>query len=227
MAVDASSPAWQNYQGGVLTDADNCGTTLDHAVLAVGYNNNAATPYLYLQNQWGTGRQSVRGVTGSGHAVLIGCGVCMLPPGPNVITTAAATLSLSTTPAACVQLGVKPALCTCQRQRLRAPRVCVVCCRTHPSRSNSHRRSTRHSRQRRHQAPPPLRRAKLQVAAQPIPPPGRSAVAVACCCYCPYWLLLSRHYKGFHRNEDWGGITLNVSLLLLPPLLLALALAAY
>ena len=56
VAVDASSLAWQNYQGGVITDADNCGTTLDHAVLAVGYNNNAATPYLYLQNQWGTGR---------------------------------------------------------------------------------------------------------------------------------------------------------------------------
>ena len=157
---------------------------------------------------------------------MIGRGACMLPPGPNVITTAAAASSLLA-PAACAQLGVKLALCTCQHRRLQTPRGCAACYRTHPSRSNSHRRSTRRSRQRRRQAPPPLRRAKLQVAAQPIPPPGRSAVAVACCCYCPYWLLLSRHYKGFHRNEDWGGITLNVSLLLLPPLLLALALAAY
>jgi len=47
--VDASS--WQYYTGGVLS---SCGTSLDHAVMAVGYSQTAATPYWIVRNSWGS-----------------------------------------------------------------------------------------------------------------------------------------------------------------------------
>jgi len=44
VGVDASS--WQNYQGGILSD---CGTQLDHAVVAAGWQ----TGYYIVRNSWG------------------------------------------------------------------------------------------------------------------------------------------------------------------------------
>jgi len=49
VCVDASS--WQNYQGGVLTQ---CGTSVDHCVQAVGYNNYGENgAYWIVRNSWG------------------------------------------------------------------------------------------------------------------------------------------------------------------------------
>jgi len=45
VAVDASS--WSSYSGGILT---NCGTSLNHGVLAVGYTSS----YWLIKNSWGT-----------------------------------------------------------------------------------------------------------------------------------------------------------------------------
>jgi len=53
VAVDATSPVFQYYQGGIITGGD-CGSSIDHAVLAVGYNTTAPTPYWIVKNQWGT-----------------------------------------------------------------------------------------------------------------------------------------------------------------------------
>jgi len=44
--VDASS--WQNYNGGILSD---CGTNLDHAVMAAGYDQNNG--FWHVRNSWG------------------------------------------------------------------------------------------------------------------------------------------------------------------------------
>ena len=46
VAVDASK--WQLYSSGVFS---NCGTSLNHGVLAVGYSDS----YWIIKNSWGTG----------------------------------------------------------------------------------------------------------------------------------------------------------------------------
>jgi len=48
--VDASS--WSSYDSGVMT-ADQCGTNLDHAVQAVGYNGLDKNGYWIVRNSWG------------------------------------------------------------------------------------------------------------------------------------------------------------------------------
>merc|ERR1712096_272605 len=39
ICVDAAN-LWQTYTGGLITAASNCGTTIDHAVQAVGINTD-------------------------------------------------------------------------------------------------------------------------------------------------------------------------------------------
>jgi cathepsin L len=54
VGVDASSFAFQNYKGGIFTNT-NCGTTIDHAILAVGWGNDSTYGnYWIVENQWGT-----------------------------------------------------------------------------------------------------------------------------------------------------------------------------
>ena len=52
VAVDAGGFGWQFYFGGVVTVGE-CGTELDHGVLAVGYDTTASTPYYIVKNSWG------------------------------------------------------------------------------------------------------------------------------------------------------------------------------
>ena len=37
-----------------MTNAAGCGTELDHAVVAVGYNTENPIPYYVIRNSWGT-----------------------------------------------------------------------------------------------------------------------------------------------------------------------------
>jgi len=53
VCVEADQSVFQLYTGGVITSA-SCGTQLDHAILAVGYNDQETTPYWIVKNSWGT-----------------------------------------------------------------------------------------------------------------------------------------------------------------------------
>jgi C1A family cysteine protease len=52
VAIEANQFAFQYYSSGVLTGT--CGTTIDHAVLVVGYGTQSNLGYWYVKNSWGT-----------------------------------------------------------------------------------------------------------------------------------------------------------------------------
>merc|ERR1740116_678880 len=55
VSIEADTSVFQTYSSGVL-DSAKCGTSLDHAVLAVGYGNDATTglDYWLVKNSWNT-----------------------------------------------------------------------------------------------------------------------------------------------------------------------------
>ena len=55
VSIEADKMVFQTYKSGVL-DSSSCGTNLDHAVLVVGFGNDAATglDYWLVKNSWNT-----------------------------------------------------------------------------------------------------------------------------------------------------------------------------
>ena len=51
VAIQANQPAFQGYTGGIITA--NCGTNLDHGVLAVGYGVDSGVEFYLVKNSWG------------------------------------------------------------------------------------------------------------------------------------------------------------------------------
>ena len=78
VAVEADQLVWQFYFGGVVTK--NCGTNLDHGVLAVGYDTTVSPAYYLVKNSWGTG-WGIQGYLKI--AVLDGNGVCGIQMQPS------------------------------------------------------------------------------------------------------------------------------------------------
>jgi C1A family cysteine protease len=85
VAVEADQAAWQAYTGGVVTA--NCGTALDHGVLAVGYGTDSSAGNYYLvKNSWGAAwgeKGYIRIGRGSQYGAAGLCGIQMDPSYPT------------------------------------------------------------------------------------------------------------------------------------------------
>lgn len=53
VAIDASAKEFQFYKSGIFSGKSECGRTLDHAVLLVGYGERNGKKYWRIKNQWG------------------------------------------------------------------------------------------------------------------------------------------------------------------------------
>jgi C1A family cysteine protease len=55
VTIDASQTVFHQYSGGIISGTA-CGTSLDHAVAAVGFGTDAETglDYYLVRNSWGT-----------------------------------------------------------------------------------------------------------------------------------------------------------------------------
>ena len=86
VSIEADTRSFQSYTSGVYNDAAACGTTLDHAVMAVGYGTDAVGgDYYVIRNSWsadwGENGYIRFAVTGDDAGM---CGVQMGPLYPTV-----------------------------------------------------------------------------------------------------------------------------------------------
>ncbi|XP_033742174.1 cathepsin O-like [Pecten maximus] len=51
LTVSVDATLWANYQGGIIQH--HCGTTINHAVVIVGYDLTGDIPYYIVRNSWG------------------------------------------------------------------------------------------------------------------------------------------------------------------------------
>jgi cathepsin L len=87
VALRASSSVFQLYKSGIISST-SCGTTIDHAVVVIGYGTEGGKDYWLLKNSWGTswGEQGffrISRSTASGPGI---CGMLQLSSYPNGIS---------------------------------------------------------------------------------------------------------------------------------------------
>ena len=85
VAVQIEADTWnfQHYKSGIFKDA-NCGATLNHAVLVVGWGQSNGMNYFIIKNSWGTawGEQGyMRILLTDGQGI---CGMNKIAYQPNV-----------------------------------------------------------------------------------------------------------------------------------------------
>jgi len=86
IAIEADTRYFQSYSSGILTSTD-CGTSLDHGVLIVGYGAANGQDYWIVKNSWGTtwGEQGYVNIARTSSTNDPGiCGIAMDPSFPSV-----------------------------------------------------------------------------------------------------------------------------------------------
>ena len=86
VAIEADTRYFQSYSSGVLTSPD-CGTKLDHGVLAVGYGEENGQKYWLVKNSWSSswGEDGYVKISRSDSTNDPGiCGIAMDPSFPTV-----------------------------------------------------------------------------------------------------------------------------------------------
>jgi len=78
VSIEADKLCFQLYKSGVMNNT-KCGTTLDHAVLAVGYGNESGQDYWLVKNSWGTSWGEAGYIK---LAAVAGEGICGVQEGP-------------------------------------------------------------------------------------------------------------------------------------------------
>jgi len=76
VTVDANESAFQGYRSGIL-NTSRCGTSLDHAITAVGYGKSGSETFYIIRNSWGGSWGEggyIRIAAQSGHSKGI-CGI--------------------------------------------------------------------------------------------------------------------------------------------------------
>lgn len=86
VSIEADTYYFQSYTNGVLTNAVACGTTIDHAVVAVGYGQQDNQDYFLVRNSWGTSWGIDGYVKIAANSSNSGEGVCGIQSGPLYCT---------------------------------------------------------------------------------------------------------------------------------------------
>jgi C1A family cysteine protease len=83
VSIEADQTLFQNYESGIF-DSELCGTTLDHAVIVVGWGVTDSVEYWTIRNSWGAtwGEKGyIRMAITDGSGI---CGVQIQPLYPTV-----------------------------------------------------------------------------------------------------------------------------------------------
>ena len=83
VSIEADKAVFQNYASGIF-NSTACGTSLDHAVIVVGWGSSGTTDYWTVRNSWGASwgeKGYIRIAVAAGAGI---CGVQIEPLYPNL-----------------------------------------------------------------------------------------------------------------------------------------------